>query len=160
MKTLNNQVAELLRASGLTLGVAESCSGGLLAKRLTDISGSSDYFLLGTVTYSNSAKENVLQVPGEILATHGAVSAETAAEMARGIRRLAGSDIGLATTGIAGPGGGTPAKPVGTVYISIADSKGCETLRFRFNGDRTQVRLKTVEMALNLLKDRLEPNLT
>lgn len=156
MKTLTAVVAEMLRGRGQTLAVAESCSGGLLAKRLTDVAGSSDYFLLGTVTYSNSAKENVLGVSADTIEKHGAVSTETAAEMAKGIRRLAGSSIGVATTGIAGPGGGTETKPVGTVYISIADGKGCETVRFRFSGDRTAVRQKTVEMALNLLKDRLE----
>lgn len=113
-------VGELLSGEGLTLAVAESCTGGLIGHRLTDVPGSSGYFLLGIVAYSNQAKETLLGVSSETLARHGAVSTETAAEMARGVRAAAGSTLGLATTGIAGPGGGSDEKPVGTVCIALA----------------------------------------
>jgi nicotinamide-nucleotide amidase len=151
-------VAELLRTSGLTLAVAESCSGGLLATRITDIAGASAYFLLGTVTYADSAKIRVLSVPAATLAAHGAVSAETAIAMAKGVRLLAGSDLALATTGIAGPGGGTAEKPVGTVFIAVADAAGCSVVRHCFAGDREAVRKATVETALQLLAGRLAPS--
>jgi len=153
---LDRKVAALLRESGLTLSVAESCSGGLIAKRLTDIPGSSGYFLLGVVTYANSAKEAVLGLPQELIEKHGAVSSEVAAAMAAGVRKLSGSDIGIATTGIAGPDGGTREKPVGTVFIAIARTDGCEVSRHCFNGDRAAVRDATAEAALKLLFSRIQ----
>ncbi|MDP9348394.1 MAG: competence/damage-inducible protein A, partial [Gemmatimonadota bacterium] len=110
----------LLRGRGLTLGVAESCTGGLIGHRITDVPGSSAYFLLGVVTYANEAKEQILGVRSETLREHGAVSTQTAEEMAAGVRRISGASLGLATTGIAGPGGGTPEKPVGTVCVGLA----------------------------------------
>ena len=113
-----------LRAAGKTLAVAESCTGGLVAKRLTDIAGCSDVFLGGCVTYCNEAKMKLLGVKRETLDAHTAVSRETAAEMARGVRLALGADIGLATTGYAGPGGGTDTEPVGTVYVAISDADG------------------------------------
>jgi nicotinamide-nucleotide amidase len=152
---LDRRVAGLLRSSGLTVAVAESCSGGLLAKRLTDIPGSSAYFLLGTVTYADSAKIRVLSVPADMLASHGAVSAAVAAAMAEGVRLLAGSDLALATTGIAGPDGGMPAKPVGTVYIAIAAADGCSVFCHCFAGSREMVREATADAALELLAGRL-----
>jgi len=152
---LDRRVAGLLRSSGLTVAVAESCSGGLLAKRLTDIPGSSAYFLLGTVTYADSAKTRVLSVPADMLASHGAVSAAVAAAMAEGVRLLAGSDLALATTGIAGPDGGTPAKPVGTVYIALAAADGCRVFCHCFAGSREMVREATADAALELLAGRL-----
>src|SRR5512133_1329522 len=148
---LDSSVAVLLRDSGLTLALAESCSGGLIAKRITDIPGSSAYFLLGLVTYANSAKMSLLGVPATVLETCGAVSAETAEAMAVGARQLAGSDIGVATTGIAGPDGGTAAKPVGTVYLAIATAGGCRVFPYRFSGDRQAVRESTADAALDLL---------
>jgi nicotinamide-nucleotide amidase len=157
---LDEKVATLLRASGMTLAVAESCSGGLLAKRLTDIPGSSVYFLLGTVTYADSAKIRVLSVPADTLAFHGAVSAATAAAMAEGVRLLAGSDLSLATTGIAGPDGGTPAKPVGTVYVALAAADGCSVFCHCFTGNREMVREATADAALELLADRLVAGVT
>jgi nicotinamide-nucleotide amidase len=157
MKGLDKTVASLLRTSGLTLATAESCSGGLLAKRITDIPGSSAYFLLGVITYADRAKIRVLSVPAEIIAAHGAVSAATAIAMAEGARLLAGSDLALATTGIAGPGGGTPDKPVGTVYIAIDDADGCSVFHYSFTGNRKSVRDATAEAALQLLADRLAP---
>ena len=155
MSGLDETIAARLRGAGLTLAVAESCSGGLLAKRLTDTPGSSAYFLLGTVTYANSAKTAVLGVPAATLDCCGAVSEPTARAMAEGVRQLAGSDLALATTGIAGPDGGTPEKPVGTVFIALADASGCRVDCHRFAGDRTAVREATAEAALQLLADRL-----
>lgn len=122
--TIENAAVKALRESGLTLSTAESCTGGLIAKRITDISGCSDVFLGGCVTYSNDAKVNLLGVSEKTLASVGAVSAETACEMARGVRLATGSDIGISSTGIAGPTGGTPEKPVGTVFIGISTSDG------------------------------------
>jgi len=154
--SLDSRVASLLRGSGHTLALAESCSGGLIAKRITDMPGASAYFLLGLVTYSNSAKKRLLGVPAEVLDSCGAVSAETAWAMAIGIQRLAGSDLAIATTGIAGPDGGTSAKPVGTVYIAIAAGNDCRVFPFRFRGDRETVRESTAGAALDLLVRHLE----
>lgn len=155
MTALDEKIAQLLRESGLTLSVAESCSGGLIAKRITDIPGSSGYFLLGAVTYSNDAKERVLDVPAELIEQYGAVSSEVALAMAKGIRKVSGSDIALATTGIAGPDGGTPEKPVGTVYLAIDSTDGGNTFLRHFTGDRSSIREATAEAALLLLRDRL-----
>jgi nicotinamide-nucleotide amidase len=155
MNGLDARVAALLRASRLTVAVAESCSGGLLAKRLTDVPGASAYFLLGTVTYADSAKIRVLSVPTDMLASHGAVSAAVAAAMAEGVRLLAGSDLSLATTGIAGPDGGTPAKPVGTVYIALAAADGCRVICHCFSGNREKIRESAADAALELLAVRL-----
>ncbi len=152
---LDRAVADLLRGSGLTLALAESCSGGLIAKRITDIPGSSEYFLLGAVTYANSAKIGVLGVPEELLLRHGAVSREVAVAMAGGVRGLAGSDLAIATTGIAGPEGGSRDKPVGTVYIALSDASGCQVQRYRFAGGRDEVRELTATTALELLYFRL-----
>ncbi|VFQ46533.1 CinA family nicotinamide mononucleotide deamidase-related protein [Desulfoluna butyratoxydans] len=123
-------VAASLKGAGKTLAVAESCTGGLIGNLLTDVPGSSDWFFLSAVTYANSAKEKVLGVSGHTLETWGAVSAETVAEMAEGARRVSGADIGVATSGIAGPSGGTDEKPVGTVWIGVATEAGTETHRF------------------------------
>lgn len=155
MSGLDLKIAGLFRNSGLTLAVAESCSGGLIAKRITDIPGSSEYFILGVVTYANSAKERVLGVPGELLEKYGAVSHEVAAAMAEGVRTLSGSHIAIATTGIAGPDGGTAEKPVGTVFIAIASAVGCEVFRHRFAGNRESIREATAEAALMLLLNRV-----
>lgn len=155
MNGLDLQVAGLLHGSGLTLAVAESCSGGLLAKRLTDIPGSSEYFILGVVSYANSAKEKVLGVPQELLDSYGAVSSQVAAAMAEGVRTLSASDLAIATTGIAGPAGGTPEKPVGTVFIALVTPGGCRAVRHCFAGSREDVREATAEAALQLLADYL-----
>lgn len=120
-ESLEELVVRELGKAGKTLATAESCTGGLLAKRITDVSGASQVFEMGAVTYANRIKEKVLSVSHETLEAHGAVSEETAREMARGIRRAAGSDLGVGITGIAGPGGGTPEKPVGLVYIALCD---------------------------------------
>ncbi len=140
----------LLRERGLTLSTAESCSGGLLSHRLTNVPGISEVFLLGVVSYSNDTKVRVLGVDEEVLRENGAVSPEVAMAMAGGVQRLAGSDFGIGITGIAGPTGGTVAKPVGTVFIGVSwPQKGMtEAWHFLFRGDRTAVKTQTVEAAL------------
>jgi nicotinamide-nucleotide amidase len=135
-----------------TLAVAESCTGGMLAKRLTDISGSSDYFLGGVVSYSNRVKMSALGVPSETLRKHGAVSKETALAMARGVRERLGSTWGISITGIAGPTGGTPAKPVGLVYLGLAGPRSARVYPCQFRGDRDAIRTRTVIQALDLLR--------
>lgn len=150
--SVDDAVAELFRDRRLTLSLAESCSGGLIAKRITDISGSSQYFSEGFVTYSNSAKNRLLGVPAELLNSFGAVSSECAAAMSKGVRAASGSDLGLAVTGIAGPEGGSDDKPVGTVFISLAAPDGCWTKRFRFSGNRNEIRTLTAWTALDWLR--------
>ena len=145
-------VAELFRERRLTLALAESCSGGLISKRITDISGCSAYFSEGIVTYSNATKSRLLGVSEELLISFGAVSSECAAAMAQGVRLASGSDLGLAVTGIAGPDGGSEEKPVGTVFIALAAADGCLTKRFQFNGSRDEIRSMTAWSALDWLR--------
>jgi len=153
---LEERVGELLRTRGLTLAVAESCTGGLLSHLITNVPGSSAYFLGGVVAYSNAAKERLLGVRRETLEEEGAVSAAAAKEMARGARALFGTDLALATTGIAGPGGGTADKPVGLVYIALAaqDRELCERCIWR--SGRMENKLRSAERALEMLKEYLE----
>jgi len=148
-------VGRLLRERRLTLAVAESCTGGLLGHRLTEVPGSSAYFERGLVVYSNEAKQALLGVPATLLAAHGAVSGPVAEAMARGVRERAGTDLGLAVTGIAGPEGGSPAKPVGTVFIAVASPDGVEARRFRFGGTRSEIKALSALWALELLRRRL-----
>jgi len=150
--SLDEVVAVLFRQSGLTLAVAESCSGGMIAQRITDLPGSSGYFLEGLVTYSNAAKVRLLDVPAALINDKGAVSSEVASAMAKGVRRMAGSDLGLAVTGIAGPDGGNEDKPVGTVFISLAAPDGCWTKRFQFSGSRNEIRIITSWSAIDWLR--------
>ena len=150
--SMDETVAALFRQRGVTLAVAESCTGGMIAQRITAVSGSSAYFLEGAVTYSNAAKSRRLGVPESLLERYGAVSSEVATAMAEGIRATAGSDLGLAVTGIAGPEGGTEEKPVGTVFISLAGPDGCKTERFRFYGSRDNIRVLTAWTALDRLR--------
>lgn len=152
---LDGELALLFRKLGMTLALAESCTGGMIAERITSIPGSSAYFLESAVTYSNSAKSRQLGVPEEILDKCGAVSGEVAAMMAKGVRAVANSDLGLAVTGIAGPDGGSVDKPVGTVFISLAASDGCRTERFQFSGSRREVRTLTARTALEWLRSYL-----
>lgn len=151
-ETLAGTTARLLTAAGLTVALAESCTGGLVAKLLTDQPGASAFLERGAVTYANRAKTGWLKVPATLLASHGAVSSECARSMAEGIRRAAGTDLGLAVTGIAGPDGGTAEKPVGTVYLALASAAGTRVEAFRFSGDRAQVRLRSACTALDWLR--------
>lgn len=152
---LGAALGELLRRKGLTLALAESCTGGLIAKLVTDLPGSSAYFLEGAVTYSNAAKTRTLGVPAALLEEKGAVSPEVAVAMAEGMRRYAGSDIALAVTGIAGPEGGSAEKPVGTVFIALADRTGCQARGYRFSGSRAEIRAITAFSALDWLRRHL-----
>jgi nicotinamide-nucleotide amidase len=155
-RTVDEVVAEALLTAGRTVAVAESCTGGLLGARLTERPGSSAYVLGGLITYSNAAKESLLGVPPEILRAHGAVSAECAEAMAAGARRALGSDWALSVTGVAGPGGGTPEKPVGLVYIGIAAPDGSTAhVEHRRGGDRAGIRERSVAGALHLLRRSL-----
>jgi nicotinamide-nucleotide amidase len=153
---LEHVVGRLLLERNLTLAVAESCTGGLVGDRLTNVSGSSAYFERGVVVYSNRAKQELLGVPEAILQTHGAVSAPCAEAMVRGICERAGSACGLAITGIAGPDGGTPMKPVGTVFIGVSMRGQAEARRFVFLGDRRAVKWQSSQAALDLLRRRLQ----
>ena len=153
--TMDSVVAGLFREKGVTLSLAESCTGGLVAKRITDQPGSSAYFLEGVVTYTNAAKTRYLEVPPRLLAEKGAVSGEVAMAMAKGMRRVSGSDVALAVTGIAGPDGGTPEKPVGTVFIALASRAGCHAKRYAFHGDREEIRTITALTAMNWLRRQL-----
>ena len=144
-----------LSVSGYTLAVAESCTGGLIAQRLTDVPGSSKYFIEGVVAYSNEAKTKTLGVDPVLLLEHGAVSAQVAEAMAEGIRRRAGTDFGLSVTGIAGPSGGTEEKPVGLVFIALASEALTEHRKFKLPGDRQLIRWRASQAALDLLRRRL-----
>jgi len=145
----------MLKARGLTLAVAESCTGGLVGHRLTNIPGSSSYLLGDFVTYADSAKVSVLGVRRQTLERVGAVSEEVASEMAAGARRIAGSDLGLSTTGIAGPDGGTKEKPVGTVCIALATAERTYVRRYQFWGTRDWVKLLTSQVALDWVRRHL-----
>lgn len=140
----------------LTVATAESCTGGGVAAALTSLAGSSDYVMGGIVSYSNAAKASLLGVPQEVLETRGAVSPECARGMAEGARRAFGVDLAVATTGIAGPGGGTARKPVGLVYIAVADHEGASAWEHHFAGDRAAVTSAAVEAALVMLLARIE----
>jgi nicotinamide-nucleotide amidase len=152
-------VGDLLRSRRLTLALSESCTGGLLGHRITNVSGSSDYFQGAIVAYASEVKTELLGVREETLTEHGAVSEETAREMARGARRMIEADLGVSITGIAGPTGGTPEKPVGLVYIGLAapDSEWVE--RHVWEGDRRQNKAQSAEAALDLLRRYLEGEL-
>jgi nicotinamide-nucleotide amidase len=153
--TIDTVVAELFRRQGVTLSLAESCTGGLVAKRITDIAGSSAYFVEGAVTYADAAKTRVLGVSPRLLGEQGAVSSAAAMAMARGMRKLAGSDIALAITGIAGPAGGSAGKPVGTVFLALATRTGCQAKGFRFSGSREEIRAITAFTAMDWLRRHL-----
>lgn len=144
-------LARTLTQRGLTLALAESCTGGLIAHTITDVSGSSTFFLGSIVAYANAAKENLLGVPSTLLLEHGAVSEPVALAMARGARRALGADLGLGITGIAGPSGATPTKPVGLVYIGLAGPWGERALCFQVNGDRLSNKRRFAEEALAAL---------
>lgn len=150
---LASRVIEIFREKGLSLALAESCTGGMIAETITNVAGASDIFYGSAVTYVNSAKEHILGVAHETLEKHGAVSSECAEEMACGARRVYGADVAMSVTGIAGPGGGSEAKPVGTVWFGLAAKDDAETFRRRFDGDRAAVRRQTVEEVLRRLAE-------
>ncbi len=155
--TLEEAVGRQLAEAGLSMACAESCTGGLVSAMLTNVPGSSAYLDRGVVTYSNRAKVEQLAVDEKTLASHGAVSRDTAVEMATGVARIARVDIGLSVTGVAGPGGGTDAKPVGTVHFAMADMgrPSVTTARMRFGGDRAAVRTRAAKFALDLIRRHL-----
>ncbi len=154
-ETMEEVVGLRLAVGGFTLAVAESCTGGLIAERLTDVPGSSNYFMEGVVTYSNEAKVRLLGVPAELIEEHGAVSASVAEAMAEGVRQRAGTDFGLAVTGVAGPGGGTTEKPVGLVFVAISDDAHTAHRKLMLPGDRQLIRWRASQSALDLLRRRL-----
>jgi nicotinamide-nucleotide amidase len=152
-------IGELLRDRGLRLATAESCTGGLIGHRLTNIPGSSDYYLGGVVAYANVVKAGMLGVRQQTLDESGAVSRETVLEMASGVRRVLRADIGLSVSGVAGPGGGTPDKPVGLVWIGLIAPQAIAARRFRFEGARLAVKAQAAQAALELLEDYLQGRL-
>jgi nicotinamide-nucleotide amidase len=151
-QTLQEVAGQMLASQHKTVAVAESCTGGLLGKLITDIPGSSDYFTEGWITYSNKAKTEQLGVPAQLIEKYGAVSEEVALAMAQAARQKAGADFSIAITGIAGPSGGSEQKPVGLVFISICDGQNCRTQRFLFSQTREMVRLRAALSALNMLR--------
>jgi nicotinamide-nucleotide amidase len=153
---LEKVVGNMLMERKLTLGIAESCTGGLIASRITDIPGSSAYFLFGAVTYSNESKQQVLGIDSESIRAHGAVSAEIAAAMAEGIRKISGADIGISTTGIAGPDGGSDEKPVGLMFAGYSTDKGTETQKMQFVEDRLINKSRMSQAVLDILRLHLK----
>lgn len=153
--TLEECVGRLLKAHGKTMSTAESCTGGSIASLITSVSGSSEYYLGSVVSYANSVKTDVLGVPSEIIERYGAVSSECVAAMAEGVRKLTGTDYSVATSGIAGPGGGSDEKPVGTVWIGVSSQKGTETFKLHFKGDRKRNIERFAANALNILRVKL-----
>lgn len=156
MTSLETQIGYILHDRGLKLALAESCTGGLVGNRITDIPGSSEYFLGGVVAYAYKAKVDVLGVSWDTLNSTGAVSRETVIEMARGALKLMDADIAVSVSGIAGPGGGTAEKPVGTTWIGLAAKDGEWAWVFQFSGDRVQNKAYAAEAALQMLLDYLQ----
>ena len=153
--TLETCIGKLLKGTGRTISTAESCTGGSIAALLTSVAGSSEYFLGSVVSYANSVKSGVLGVDEKIIEKHGAVSSECVAAMAEGVRKLTGSDFSIATSGIAGPGGGSDAKPVGLVWIGVSSHKSTETFSMVFKGDRKRNIERFAANALNILRKKL-----
>jgi PncC family amidohydrolase len=152
-------VGQLLKQRGLKLAVAESCTGGLVSHRITDVPGSSVYYLGSIIAYANAIKERALHVRRGTLRRYGAVSEQAALEMARGVRRVLHADAGLAVTGVAGPDGGAPEKPVGLVYVALAVAEGEWIERHVWDGDRWENKARSAEAALDLLRRYLEGRL-
>lgn len=155
-ETPEELIGGLLRSKGLSLGLAESCTGGMISARITGVPGSSEYFAGGVVSYHNRVKEEVLGVPGDQLSEYGAVSEEVVRSMAAGARRVLKTDIGLAVTGIAGPGGGTPSKPVGLVYLALDTPDETVVRKLMLEGNRLQIRTRVSEEAMDMLRKYLE----
>lgn len=157
-ETMEEIVGQILRARDKTLSTAESCTGGLIAQRLTEISGSSQYFIEGVVAYANEAKIRTLNVPAELIEKHGAVSAEVAEAMAEGMRARAETDYAISITGVAGPTGGTPEKPVGLVFIGYSDKNKTKSLKLTLPGDRYLIRWRSSQAALDYLRRQILKN--
>lgn len=157
--TLQECIGRVLKKHGKTVSAAESCTGGTISALFTGIPGSSEFYLGSVTSYANSVKTEVLGVPAEIIASHGAVSSECVAAMAEGVRKLTGSDYSVATSGIAGPGGGTEEKPVGLVWIGVSSQKGTETLKLTFRGDRKRNIERFASSALDTLRKKIESEL-
>ena len=155
-RNLESLIGELLTIKKLTIATAESCTGGLIANRITNVPGSSKYFERGIISYSNESKTELLNVPLNIIESTGAVSEQTAKAMAIGVKELAKTDLGLGVTGIAGPGGGTIEKPVGLVYIGFATNLSVKVKRYNFNGNRKEIKQQTADAALNIILDWLK----
>jgi PncC family amidohydrolase len=152
--TLAERLQGICLGNGLTVGTAESCTGGLVASLITDVAGSSGYFRGAIVAYADDAKRSLLDVAGDVLSAHGAVSAQVAMAMATGARQRLAVDLAVAVTGIAGPGGGTQAKPVGLTYVAVADTQDVVVRRFVWRGDRGSNKIESAEAALELLVER------
>lgn len=153
MNSIEALLVELLIGEKMKLATAESCTGGLIAQKITSVPGASECFDCGVVTYSNEQKRNLLGVSAETLEQYGAVSEQTALEMCKGVKEVADADFGISVTGIAGPGGGTAEKPVGTVWIGICGKNIHKAEKFLFDGDRNQVRESTANTALNMVME-------
>ena len=151
----NDEIISKLIENNITISTAESCTGGSLGKIITSVPGASSIYGYGFITYANEAKEKILGVSHETLEKHGAVSPDTALQMAKGAREVSGSDIAVSVTGIAGPGGGTAEKPVGLVYIAISDKDGEEHRRLNLSGNRDEVRAKTCDEVFKLIAERI-----
>ena len=149
---MKNDIGSILVDKGLTISVAESCTGGLIGSMITDVPGSSRYFLGGIIAYSNQSKMEILNVSSRTIEEHGAVSDQTVREMAGGVKRLFNSHLGLAVTGIAGPEGGSIEKPVGTVFIGLAAEDRIFTAGYRFHGTRGEIKQETARMAIDYLR--------
>ncbi|MFH1198673.1 MAG: CinA family protein [Candidatus Omnitrophota bacterium] len=150
MKQVIRKIHDFLLKNNKTIAVAESCTGGIISSSLTELPGSSKYFILGAVTYSNKAKENILKIPHKVIAKNGAVSEAVALLMAKNIRKIAKTDFGIGITGIAGPTGGSSSKPIGTVFIAVSNKNKTICKKFQFTGTRAQIRKKSAIEALNL----------
>lgn len=153
--TLQDCLGRILSAAGKTISTAESCTGGTISQLITSVPGSSGYFLGGVTSYANSVKTGVLGVPSEIIERYGAVSSECVAAMAEGVRKLTGSDYSVATSGIAGPGGGTIDKPVGLAWIGVSSQNGTETMKVQYKGDRKRNIERTAAFALNAIRKKI-----
>ena len=157
--TLQECIGRMLAEHGKTVSAAESCTGGTISALFTGVPGSSEYYLGSVTSYANSVKTGVLGVDPEVIEKYGAVSSECVAQMAEGVRRLTGSDFSVATSGIAGPGGGSETKPVGLVWIGVSSQKGTETLKMVFRGDRKRNIDRFAAYALNILMNKVKNEL-
>ncbi len=156
MAQIEERLSHVCREHGVTIATAESCTGGLVAHRITNVAGSSEYFLMGAVTYSNASKASLLGVPEQLIAAHGAVSSEVAVAMATGARNVSGCGVAVGTTGIAGPEGATETKPVGLIYVAVASAAGTRSRKCNFSGDRHTIKEQAAEAALEIVIQEIQ----